>query len=69
MSPGVARQFDVWISLVVGLLATLYGFRVIGPASGRDDAQEQRYQRFAKLARWLGPVILRIGIIRILAGR
>jgi len=67
MSAGIADRLDIVISVVAGLAVTLYGFGVIGRRP--QGASDPRQQRFITLAKWLGPLLVVISAVRLLAPR
>ena len=62
-----ADQTDVLISLAVGMAAALYGFGVIGRRPGA--IANPRQARFIQAAKWFGPVLVVVSVIRLVAGR
>ncbi len=67
MAAGLADKLDIVISLVAGVVATLYGFGVIGKPQGGSPSA--RGAQFLKLAKWLGPLLIVISAVRLLAAR
>lgn len=64
---GLADRMDISISLVAGLMVTLYGFGFIGRRQG--GVPDPRLGRFMTLAKWLGPLLVVISAVRLLAAR
>lgn len=64
MSTVLADKLDIVISLVVGIVITLYGFGKLG--THRGHSPDPRQNRFAKLAKWLGPLLIVLSAIRLL---
>jgi hypothetical protein len=62
MSTLLADRLDVMVSLVAGIVVTLYGFGALGRRGGPPD---QRQARFTKAARWLGPVLVVASAVRL----
>ena len=59
----MADRLDIVISLIAGVVVTLYGFGLIGKR--REGSPPAGQERFIKAARWLGPVLVVISVIRL----
>jgi hypothetical protein len=64
----IAAIVDAGIPFLGGLICTLYGFRVIGKKPGEDRAYDERFQKYLKHLRWLGPVLVAWSLIRLTMG-
>ena len=56
----MADRMDIWISIIAGIVGTLYGIGIIG-----TKAQDPRTAKFRQWAKWLGPLLVVIGLIRL----
>lgn len=65
MSTMLADKLDIVISLIVGIVVTLYGFGAFGTPQDRAPAAAQQ-QSFTRLAKWLGPILAAVSAIRLL---
>jgi hypothetical protein len=61
----VASLVDGLIPIAGGVMCSLYGFRVLGKAPGADARFDAWYQRYGKLLRVLGPVVVVFGLWRL----
>jgi hypothetical protein len=59
----IAAFVDFIVSMLGGVLATLFGFRIIGKAE-RMDAW---YAKWGKHLRWIGPGYIFLTLIRLFA--
>lgn len=61
MTPNdIADLADISISLVGGILVTLFGFRLIGKTNSLDAL----YAKWGKYLRWIGPAYIILTLIR-----
>ena len=63
MPAALADRLDIVISLIAGVVVTLYGFGLIGKR--REGSPPSGQVRFIKAARWLGPVLVVISAVRL----
>lgn len=52
----IATLIDQSLSIVGSILATLYGFRVLGPKPGANDKFDSMYAKWIKHLKWIGPL-------------
>jgi hypothetical protein len=65
MSALTAAVIDRAISLVAGVLATLLGFRLLGPRPDRNPGYDAFHRKWAKHLRWIGPLLIVLALIQI----
>ena len=64
MTPNnIAALADFIISMAGGILATLFGFRIIG----KGERMDAWYAKWGKHLRWIGPAYIILTLIRIFA--
>jgi hypothetical protein len=64
MRPGLlGGMVDAGITFLIGLVVTLYGFRVIGPRPGEDPGLDERHRRWGRLFRVAGPILMGFGAV------
>jgi hypothetical protein len=66
MRPEVIRAFiDGGIFLLGGVYGILIGYRIIGKGAGVDFKYDQWHERFGRMLRVLGPLLIVYGIFHI----
>lgn len=56
---------DNFISIAAGILASLYGYKVMGYRTG-TPRYDQWYETWGKHLKWLGPLVIAFGLLRML---
>lgn len=56
------------IGFLLGIFATLLGYRLIGRKPGQVEAYDKYYARVGKHLKWIGPLIIALCSIVILSG-
>ncbi len=65
MSPQfIAIIIDLAIGVAGGVLATLYGFRVIGPKAGVSSKFDATYSKWLRHLKWLGPICILFSVLQ-----
>ncbi len=64
----IADLVDGGIPFFIGILLTLYGHRVLGRKLGVDPVYDERNARRFRLLRWIGPLILALGVVQCIGG-
>jgi hypothetical protein len=59
----MASFFDLVLSLILGLIATLYGFRILGEKSNESQKFDIWYDKWGKHLRWIGPGFMGFSVI------
>ena len=60
-----ADQIDVFISIAIGIVASVAGWRIYVPRDGATDAEIQSETRRRTILRWAGAVVILFGVIRL----
>jgi hypothetical protein len=58
MNPQIASLIDSSLSIVVGIVVTLIGFRLLGPKPGINGKFEALHAKWLKHLKWLGPLMI-----------
>jgi len=65
MTAFLATVIDHSISVLGGILALLFGYRVLGPKAGVDPKYDAFYLKWGKHLKWLGPVVIAFALVQI----
>jgi len=52
----IATLIDLFLTIFGGILASLIGFRVVGPKPGSNEKFDSMYSKWLKHLKWLGPL-------------
>jgi hypothetical protein len=65
MSSILAAVIDHAITVAGGLLASLVGYRLLGPRPGKNPGYDAFHHRWGRHLRWIGPLVIVIGLLLI----
>ena len=61
----IASLIDQSISILGGIVATLIGFRILGPKSGDNIKYDNTYIKWIKHLRWIVPLLIIFTLVQL----